>query len=143
MTALAIRAEMVGGRRFADLLADVLRTFREAREHQGCGRAELIRRLEPPRNAGHLLIVSVSLNLHDEPEMRWDRLAARLDVPPPAFVGHDFEVSATEGPEGLRSACHFAQDLFDGERLDRTVEGPDGGRGRRADPTARVVADRR
>jgi pimeloyl-ACP methyl ester carboxylesterase len=119
---LPIRAEMVGTRRFADLLADVRQTFLEAREHQGFGCAELIRRLEPPRNAGHLPFVSVTLNLDDEPEMRWDGLAARLDVPPRAFVGHDLEVSATEGPEGLRIACHFAQDLFDGETVSRWIE---------------------
>ncbi len=110
---LPIRAETGGATPFVDLLAEVRRRFVEAREHQGFGCADLVRVLDPPRDAGHLPFVSVTLNLDDEPEMRWEGLTAEFDAPPRGFVAHDLEVGLVEGPDGMRVRAHFSEDLFE------------------------------
>lgn len=114
---LPVGAVLDEGRPFADLVAEVKHALLEARAHEACTYGELIRQLNPPHAPGNLPLVSVLLNLNDEPVMRWTGLQAEIRVPPRSHIFFDLEINLWRRGDELGVACYFAEDLFDKETV--------------------------
>jgi len=112
-----IRSEVHGAATIADFLRDVKRKVFDAKEHEGVTYGELVEKLNPPRIPGRLPLVSVTLNLNDEPDIHWHQMKADLESPPPAYVFRELEINVWECPNGLRIACYYADELFDHETV--------------------------
>ena len=112
---MPIRMDVQGGSRFVDFMARVKQKMVEARTHGSFTYGELVEKLRPPRDPSRVPFVSVTLNLNDEPTVRWDGLSVEAEVPPLGCVFFDLEIDMWESPNGLRVSCYFAEDLFDTE----------------------------
>lgn len=110
---LPVGADIDEARPFADLLADVKRGLLEAQTHDACSYGELIREYEPPHAPGALPLVSVLLNLNDQPPMHWAGLQAEIRVPPRSHIFFDLEINVWQRDDGLGVACYFAKDILD------------------------------
>ena len=108
-----IRSEVRDGNAFVDFLTDVKGKVLEARAHESFTYGELIERLNPARDSSRVPLVSVTVNLNDEPEINWDQLNVAVEVPPLSCIFFDLEINMWESESGLRIACYFADDLFD------------------------------
>ncbi|HEX5959929.1 MAG TPA: amino acid adenylation domain-containing protein [Rhodanobacteraceae bacterium] len=114
---LPVGAAIDERRPFVDLVADVKRDLLEARTHEACTYGELIREYDPPHAPGALPLVSVLLNLNDQPSMHWSGLQAEIRVPPRTHIFFDLEINIWQHGDGLGVACYFARDLFDEETV--------------------------
>lgn len=110
---LPVGATIDETRPFTDLLAEVKRDLLEARAHDACTYGELVREYDPPHAPGALPLVSVLLNLNDQPLMRWAGLQADIRVPPRSHIFFDLEINLWQRDDGLGVACYFAKDVFD------------------------------
>jgi non-ribosomal peptide synthetase component F len=110
---LPVGAAIDETRPFTDLVADVKRDLLEARAHDACTYGELIREYDPPHAPGALPLVSVLLNLNDQPPMHWAGLRAEIRVPPRSHIFFDLEINVWQRDDGFGVACYFAKDIFD------------------------------
>ncbi len=112
-----IRSEVNDAATFLDFLATVKRQILGARAHESFTYGELIEKLNPVRDSSRVPLVSVTVNLNDEPKIDWDQLKVDVEVPPLSCIFFDLEINMWESANGLRVACYFADDLFDSKTV--------------------------
>ena len=112
---LALRADLSGPPRFADLLEQVRRTALEAYGHQELPFEKLVEALQPERNLAHAPLFQVLLVLQSAPPeplrlAGLDVEALGVDVGTAKF---DLTLDLVSGPDGLAGAWEYDRDLFD------------------------------
>jgi acyl transferase domain-containing protein len=111
-TTFPIRGNIDGNKRFTELLQEVKLTLLEARLNEACTFGEIAQRLNVPSAPGSLQLVSVLLNLNDQPTMRWSGLEASTHVPQRTHMFFDLEIYLSQRDDSVDVACCFATDLF-------------------------------
>ncbi|HEY0513600.1 MAG TPA: amino acid adenylation domain-containing protein [Thermoanaerobaculia bacterium] len=118
---LALRADLSGRPRFADLLARVRRTTLDVFGHQELPFEKLVEALQPERSLAHAPIFQVLLVLQSAP-LEPLRLAG-LDVEEAGFDTGTakFDLTLDLGPTaaGLAGTWEYDRDLFDGPTVER------------------------
>jgi amino acid adenylation domain-containing protein len=108
-----VRSRMRGDFPFNDSLKELKRQVLAARNHESITYGELLEKLGFPRDSSRVPLISVTLNLNDDPHFQWNGLNVAVDVPPLPCIFFDLEINMWETSDGIRVACYFADDLFD------------------------------
>ena len=120
VNALPIRATVVPGERFSELLARTRSAVLDAFDHQAITFGELLQALPLKRDPGRVPLVSVQFNLDRALDGRALELAD-LDVEvqsnPRHYEGFELFVNLTASSDGLAVECQYNTALFD----ERTV----------------------
>ena len=119
---LPIRAHIDDAQPFAQLVSEVKRAFLDAKAHEACSYGEWVQELKVPCAPGALPVVSVILNLNDQPVMHWSGLEAEVDVPPRKHLFFDLEVNMWQRDDALGIALYFADDLFDASTVSQWLQ---------------------
>lgn len=116
---LPMRSRVVAGESFADFLSRFKRTVLDARKHQNIAFGRLVEKLNFPRQPNRIPLVSVTVNLSDDPEYSWKDLAAESLPSVRSFVFFDLTVNMTETRSGLEIVCVFNSDIVDSPSMER------------------------
>jgi amino acid adenylation domain-containing protein len=121
MNVLPLRARVVSGASFRELLRGVRRTTLGAFAHQDLPFDVLVERIQPERSLGHTPVTQVLFNFRNTPAapVSLYGLHAVVENPTPTSLVSDFELSLDEGPEGLSCVALYSADLFDATTVER------------------------
>jgi amino acid adenylation domain-containing protein len=140
---LAVRVELAGDPRFADLLAAVRETALEAQRHQEVPFERLVEELAPRRSLAHTPIFQVMFSL--QPVVRQELAVADLRLRPAAVEGgsakFDLDLELLEGVDGLLGGLEYRCDLFDRSTVRRLAGNLDRLLREVAEDSARRVAE--
>lgn len=112
---LALRTDLSGDPCFHELLDRVRHSALAAFENRQVPFAAMVEALAPPRSTSHPPLYQVLFQLRNFPARSAKAAGvtiAEVDLPRPA-VSFDFELEATENPEGLGLKLIYNRDLFD------------------------------
>lgn len=114
-----IRLSLQSDLTFKLLINEVKKQFLKARSHDNLSYANLIEKLNPPRNSGQLPLVSISFNLSDDPALDWGGLKVEAEYPPKPYIFFDLMVNVRESSEKIEITCDFNTDLFKSKTIER------------------------
>jgi amino acid adenylation domain-containing protein len=112
---LALRTDLSGDPPFSELLDRVRHSALAAFENRQVPFAALVKALAPPRSTAHPPLYQVLFQLRNFPPRSAQAAGlsiAEVDLLRPA-VSFDFELEATENPQGLGLKLIYNRDLFD------------------------------
>ncbi|HEV3197682.1 MAG TPA: amino acid adenylation domain-containing protein [Bryobacteraceae bacterium] len=123
INSLALRTDLSGDPSFPDLLDRVRHFSLAAFENRQVPFAALVEALAPPRSTAHTPLYQVLFQLRNFPSRSAEAAGlaiAEIDLPHSA-VSFDFELEATENPEGLGLKLIYNRDLFYPETAGRIL----------------------
>lgn len=97
----------------------------DAYDHQSCTFGSLLTRLDLPRVANRLPLVSVLFNIDSaiaSEDLAAEGLSVSLSSNPRAFEAFELFVNATQTSNGLVLECQYQTDLFDAETIERWLQ---------------------
>ncbi|HEY2329664.1 MAG TPA: amino acid adenylation domain-containing protein [Verrucomicrobiae bacterium] len=117
---LPLRLLPGGEKTFAGFLAGVQKLFLDAHEHQHCTFGSLLQKLNLPRDAGRMPLVSATFNVQRlGEELKFDGLKTELAANVHGFTNFDISFDVTEIGGALQLDCRYNKNLFSATTIQR------------------------
>ena len=120
---LPIRSRVGENQDFAAFLHDTRRTTLDAFEHWQHPFANLLRRLNLPRETNRVPLTNVTFNVgRHRGAVRFDGLTVDSATNPKRFVNFDINFNVTETERAFVLDCNYSTELFDAATIERIVD---------------------
>lgn len=107
---------------FSAYLTTLKKTLLQANKQQIYPFLQLVKLLNPQRDASRLSVISAVFNLDRGGTFALHQLATNFLQPPQRTARYDISVNVTEMPNGLLIDCDYDSDLFDEKTIERWMQ---------------------
>jgi amino acid adenylation domain-containing protein len=120
---LPIRSQVGDGQDVAGFIRETRRRTLDAFEHWQHPFANLLRKLDVPREANRVPLTTVTFNVgRQRGTLRFDGLEATAGINPKGFINFDLNVHVGETADGFVLDCYYSTELYDSDTIARTFD---------------------